>query len=346
LIGGIAVGTLRLILALAVLLSHVDDTIFGHNVGVSAVVIFFMLSGYVMALLIRTHYAAPDRFLAFYVDRIARLFPQYLFYLTLTVALMLLWVYSSPYVQGCTGKLDIALNYLMLPLGYYEALSMGQCLIVTPAWSLGLELSFYIVVPVLLVCLSRRALSGLFFASLAVFAAAVFLILDPNQWGYRLLPGTLFMFLTGVALADPKRLAPFLPGMVWGVALALYVATFVYPQAFNVPLNKSVLAGLLLGIPLLAWVRHIQPSPLDTQAGNLSYGVFLNHFGLLALIEPLGLGLYALLAVVPLSLGLAALTYQLIELPVLTWRRKLRYVRPVEFPFSLPFDLAPSATQP
>jgi peptidoglycan/LPS O-acetylase OafA/YrhL len=52
-------GTLRLVLALMVALSHVDVGVAGLNVGVVAVVTFYLISGYVMTGLPRRHYASP-----------------------------------------------------------------------------------------------------------------------------------------------------------------------------------------------------------------------------------------------------------------------------------------------
>src|SRR5438105_15163327 len=73
-------GTLRLVLAVLVLLSHADVRVAGYNPGVVAVVVFYLISGYVMAGLIRSHYAAPGRIVGFYADRALRIYPQYLFY--------------------------------------------------------------------------------------------------------------------------------------------------------------------------------------------------------------------------------------------------------------------------
>lgn len=78
-------GTYRLILALLVLVSHMGLTVLGLNPGVVAVISFFMLSGYVMTALIKRYYLAPRSIPDFYLDRLMRLQPQYLFYLTLSV---------------------------------------------------------------------------------------------------------------------------------------------------------------------------------------------------------------------------------------------------------------------
>ena len=58
-------GILRFILAILVLLSHTGVSLLGLNPGVMAVIVFYAISGYVMAALIKRHYAAPRRALSF-----------------------------------------------------------------------------------------------------------------------------------------------------------------------------------------------------------------------------------------------------------------------------------------
>lgn len=81
-------GTLRLILAVMVAISHVDIRAYGRNPGVVAVVCFFMISGFVMTGVIRSYY--QDNKTMFYLDRLMRIYPQYLFFLGLTI--IMFWI--------------------------------------------------------------------------------------------------------------------------------------------------------------------------------------------------------------------------------------------------------------
>ena len=69
-----------------VVVSHAGVTFAGLNPGVIAVVVFYLISGYVMAALVRGHYLAPPLPLLFYADRAGRIFPQYLFYVVAALA--------------------------------------------------------------------------------------------------------------------------------------------------------------------------------------------------------------------------------------------------------------------
>src|SRR5947207_8786691 len=108
-------GSLRLVLAAMVLLSHAGVEVYGYNPGVVAVVSFFLLSGYVMTLLIQKHYGSYDRITTFYRDRAGRLFPQFLLYSALTTAL--LSVIASPTFHSQCNAGKVVLTFAMLPLG-------------------------------------------------------------------------------------------------------------------------------------------------------------------------------------------------------------------------------------
>ena len=89
-------GTWRLLLALMVALTHVGVTIAGRDMGVTAVVCFYLISGYVMTGLIRTHYAGLPRARHFYADRFLRLWPHYLAVAGITL-IWFWWTGSRPY---------------------------------------------------------------------------------------------------------------------------------------------------------------------------------------------------------------------------------------------------------
>jgi peptidoglycan/LPS O-acetylase OafA/YrhL len=64
---------------------------------------------------------------------------------------------------------------------------------------LGIELLFYLVMPFILIFKVRSTCFGL---SLLVFLAAYLGWIDTDLFGYRFLPGILFMFSCGSTLRD------------------------------------------------------------------------------------------------------------------------------------------------
>ncbi|NJL07247.1 MAG: hypothetical protein HC900_02535, partial [Methylacidiphilales bacterium] len=95
---------------------------------------------------------------------------------------------------------NLLFNVLMFPIGL--PFVMPDSILLPQAWSLGLEAFFYLVFPWLIIF----PLRGIAFAlSVLVFALAITGILDTELFGYKLLPGTLFMFLIGSHLFDDRK---------------------------------------------------------------------------------------------------------------------------------------------
>jgi peptidoglycan/LPS O-acetylase OafA/YrhL len=322
-------GFLRLALAMAVVLSHLSVRFFTFNPGVVAVVSFLMMSGYVMTLLIDRHYTDLSRIPVFYIDRAYRLFPQFLLYASAMVLFVRLGISPPNFMRACTTA-KLAANVAMLPLGYAAQAGLDGCELMPQAWSLGLEFSFYLVVPWLLLAVRRRsALRAVMVGSTIVFMLAVFGVLKTDQWGYRLLPGTLFMFMTGMALTDDERIGKAAPYLVFTLACVLFVATRVWRPLYALHYNKEVLLGLIGGIPVLALLKQRRFSAADEWLGNLSYGVFLNHNLVFWLIERstgrAELNIPLAILGIAVSVGLAAATHWLVERPVLRLRHRIRY---------------------
>lgn len=316
-------GTFRLVLALMVALSHVNLRIGGLNPGVIAVIGFYLISGYVMTGLIRRHYHTWQKIPAFYVDRALRLFPQYFLFLSLTM----IWFFASgkttDFLQHQPELGDWMANIFVVPLNYFMFNQTAQFTAIPPAWSLGAEIQFYLLIPVLLL-LNLRWLAVAIGS--VVFAMAAIGWLNTDYFGYRLLPGVLLFFLLGSFMFDVKD-SSISKRKFLGIALLLLivvVSALSYFQHLERPYNRETLIGIACGLPLLAWLGTAQQTKWDDRLGDLSYGVFLNHF----LIQWGILGVPAnaaeLISYVGISLVASYISQRLVEQPVLKWRKKLR----------------------
>lgn len=316
-------GTYRFVLALAVLLSHLHIRVLERNIGVVAVISFFLLSGFVMTGLVGRHYGEAARVGWFYLDRCARLFPQYLLFVGLTVAFFLATGFVPAPSPGLVWR-DVVVFALMLPAGYLTLWPFHvQTLIMPQAWSLGLELTFYLVFPFLLYWRLRGAAAV---ASLLVFAAAVIGYLPAELYAYQWLAGTLFIFLAGSWLFSDRRLHGAHPALlIWLAGLPTLAWVFLSGRA-GVPWNVEVLAGILLGIPIVFGLAKLKSPAWDELLGNLSYGTFLCHMIPIWATKQAGMadGLPRTLVVIGSSVLLAWVGFQFVETPFLRWRRKLR----------------------
>ncbi len=347
-------GLLRYLLASLVLASHLGHTVLdGINPGVAAVVVFYMLAGHVVAGLWQKWHQQPGALAHFYADRLWRILPQY--YAAAAVAALLWWAGAqSPFLSAQPSALHWLAQLSVVPLSYYMYTGGDHFVLLPPAWSLGVELQFYALAP-FLVLLRLRWLALAMAASLAVFVAAQLQWLHTDHFGYRLLPGVLFLFLTGAWLrrCTASTCAPLL--LLWGAMLVYLLWLWGAPPAIShQPYRRDVALGLVLGLPVLAllqvarqrWAGRLGRLPglahlarLDAALASASYGVFLWHFPVLwalpwlvlsPLLPPLPPGSSAqLLWVCLLTSACALAAHVAIERPAWRlWRRQRLLVKP------------------
>ena len=222
-------GTIRLFLALSVVIHHLPQRSFQWlNAGV-AVIAFFMISGFYMALVINEKYRHLDHWrLRFYLGRLARIFPAYFFVLTFGVIWTLvlhapnqtvlmhftqleMWeqgtlifmnvfivgqdmfqtVLMSPVEGGHNVVTDSA--FALLGEDYFQ----NKFMVIGQAWSLASELVFYALAPFLVT--SRWRVIAVLLLSLGVRCAVLWQAdaYPPSVWGYWFLPSTLTFFCLG-----------------------------------------------------------------------------------------------------------------------------------------------------
>jgi peptidoglycan/LPS O-acetylase OafA/YrhL len=277
-------GYLRFFLAILVLLSHLKITC-GINQGITAVVSFYMLAGFVVThLLTKVFQPGPTIIKRFFLERFLRIFPLYLYVLALTLVFLILTGFGQPYFS----PVRLLANLLVIPLNYYmvwdnSILQDPKFWLVPPAWSLAAELQAYILLP--LVIFSKRLKVLLAGSSFLIFMLAVTAALEPDYFGYRLIPGVFFMFIIGTCLYKSTRIPEqadtfdrIFPPFCYLVAIfCLPVMGFLGSVKRGVVLE--VFLGLLLGIPIIHYLsRNPLRLPLDRLLGDLSYGIFISHF--------------------------------------------------------------------
>jgi peptidoglycan/LPS O-acetylase OafA/YrhL len=226
-------GLLRILLAICVLSGHSGRPL-GHLrwlEGDLAVELFFVISGFYMQLVLSTRYTkaklGESWVSQFYKARYLRLLPTYLVWSVIVAVAGLVLPTSTPYsVWRYVWDLPNTVGNFLFKgflcftnttmffqdVTMYFAVHNGQVhwsnnfrnsdvllyrgLTIPPAWSLGIELSFYLIAPYLLKLRSRWLLIG----SCSCLAAKVITIEalrlgDP--WSYRFFPFELGYFLLG-----------------------------------------------------------------------------------------------------------------------------------------------------
>lgn len=306
-----------------------------------AVAVFFALSGY---LLWRPHAAsahggpAAPTTARYLRHRAARILPAY------WVAVFVVLLFLPQAGSGLQVWLaNLGLVQVFVPLTLTDGL--------TQMWSLSVEFAFYLVLP--LIAFTMRPLrahrAGLRLPVLLGVAAAslawAFLpVPTPNAiYSDNWLPGYFPWFAAGMVLAElavtpaprMRRLASrrwLMLGMAL-VAFLLAATDLAGPEGLARPhpwqySMKIVLGAIvafgLLATPVLVERRYrVLTHPVSLMLGRWSYGIFIWHLAVLAIIFPTfgvpmfnGHFVFVLVATVLLTLPVAAASYALVEEPV------------------------------
>ena len=276
------IGTLRTILALMVALSHMPKIGISFNVGVVAVVFFYFLSGMLMARSYE-NFRKYDRYpaLMFWLDRTIRIWPAFAAALFITVLVVKL--YGSHIVSWPVP--DITRHNIIQNL--YVARLNGVIFghipnIVWSAWSLGSEVQFYAVTPLLLI-LPFPAVAAIAFASLGFQVHSYYIEnLDmAGYWALRTCYGTFYLYCMGVCYARRAdiRYAGLLGALVVS-QLALMLVFYPFFRPFMVPSVMEISFGAMVVAPVVGFAEGFKSKLWDIwdhRIGSLSYPIFLCH---------------------------------------------------------------------
>ncbi len=316
-------GIYRFLLSISVAISHAGVLINGLNPGVIAVISFFLISGYVMTALINKKYFDHQKIVWFYIDRFFRIYPQYLFNIIVVLITYSIFGLNSHFLSH-PSPIALIQNFLIIPMGFYMVPWVGEdFMIIPPAWSLGLEGCFYILIPFILIYKLQKIF---FFSSFTIFLMAYLGIIDTNYFGYRLIFGTIFIFICGSLIYENSNIhTNQTVKTTLFFSCILLVVTFLCPNLI-MPYNREVLTGLVLGITILTVLTKIQRTNLDDVFGNLSYGLFLSHYLVILKFEDLGVkwNLKWILLMLLLSIFISGIGFFCFEKPLINLRIKIR----------------------
>ncbi|GAA4330534.1 hypothetical protein GCM10023144_18300 [Pigmentiphaga soli] len=355
-------GLLRTLLAFSVLLDHLwgdgGDALLGGRLAVQT---FYLISGFLISYVLTATDTYRGARLKFYQNRFLRLYPTYLAVALLTLmAHALLNTSFLPRYAEISDAADAVLllsNALLVGqdwvmfMGIHEGhlaltgnfmdsdVPLYEELLVPQAWTLGVELDFYLVAPFLLA--SRRRLWLALLASLALRTVLIATgIGRADPWTYRFFPSELALFLAGalsqqILLPRLERLCARrrrLPALAVAALLLYSVAHFHMPLP---PTLRDALflavATALLPLAFIFQCRH----RWDRRIGELSFPLYISHMLVILLFERLAAGYKSahpsawLVAVAAASLAAAVALNLTVGVRVERWRRRIA-AAPVE----------------
>lgn len=298
-------GLIRLLLSISVVLVHSYG--FALVGGRLAVQLFYMVSGYLISyVLIEGRSYKTVR--PFYINRFIRLYPMYIcvaiitliYYFSFESASSSLTFFNTYRSIDKSGGIALILANLVIfgqdwimftgsVNGVFKFVSDFQStdfivwhgLIVPQAWTLGVELSFYLIAPFVL--RNRRYMFLLFFASCILrVSLVIYGVGSRDPWTYRFFPTELALFLLGaishqilsvqIRKRGPSILSRFSSLVVYG--FFIYILVFPYlPMRFL----QGVLIVLFFFLALPFFMDFQKSRPWDRFLGEFSYPVYISH---------------------------------------------------------------------
>lgn len=292
-------GTYRYILALMVAIAHLAPINMVH-VGFYAVFGFFTLSGYLMTLVLHTtYYKLPHSYEKYTANRLLRILPSYwvvLFFSALAAAYFpIISKAIHERLQWPDSIGDWIANIFVLGLTILDG-RRSVFNLVPPAWSLSVEIVFWLLMPFLVRSKTRLYVWGFFAIAYTIFVSA-FIENSPLNIRYYSHLAAALPFFSGAAIymltKRPLNIHPSYGFILILVSIVFYIAagwiygtpSYSINDLNNLPmLNSGLYAAMILNCITIYFLSRIDTSALpekimkmDKLLGNLSYPIFLLH---------------------------------------------------------------------
>ena len=316
-------GILRLLLAIAVLETHVFQFLKQPETGGVglvtahvAVQIFFIISGFYMALILHEKYTRPGDYGLFLLQRFLRLYPAYLVVLVIIIVLELgvlaisgtalgplhyLRKYpqmQSPFSLGAYGLIDLTVLGLQWLCFFWQDCTTGQlyfgepppgtlsvsCNAFTfnrPAWTLAIEFCFYIIAPLIVrrsVTFQSVLLGVVVLLRYAIFYSTIWNKMD---WLASFFPLVLGFFIAGSLgyrfYRRYLKARDSQPAWVpWGLSVFAIILLCYGRLPHKDDFDVLLIPSIAVMIPFLFAVTR--KLAWDRAVGDLSYSFYLTHW--------------------------------------------------------------------
>lgn len=327
---------LRALAVMLVIFNHINLSVFsGGFIGVD---VFFVISGYLITSIIykemtEKHFSIGH----FYKKRVIRLAPAF-FVVLLTTSIFSLWMMLPnelmDYAKSIVYSTFLMANiYMRKEVGGYFSTSADEIPLLH-LWSLGVEEQFYIFWPLLLLLFVRKTnVKWLIWIILSLTVLSVFyaeqqILKNAEKAYYRMSVRACEMFLGALICFLPKLSIPhvFVRVGVWFSLLVITICAITFNEQTTFPGVNALIPCVATAIIL--YFSRIQENhnlflahPIATWIGRISYPVYLWHWPIIVFLNIYLVTFTPIIQclVILMSIVLAYLTYQYIELPARKW---------------------------
>lgn len=277
---------LRGVSVLFVVLFHLGFEFFRN--GLLGVDVFFVISGFLMAVLYE-----PNNKVKFFRRRALRLLPSYYVVIIATVIFSFLITTRNESVQVFDQA--IWASVFTSNIGFWlenSYFDQGTFKPLLHLWSLGVEIQFYLLVPLISFFVRKNKLLLLFFLITSLVLCFGAISISPKT-AFFITPFRIWQFLIGygVALYFTNQGDTNTKGYGWVGSFALLIILFVlflpldgastsaltgHPGVFSLIISSATALALALGLP--SFVENSSLGKTLEVLGKYSYSIYLAHF--------------------------------------------------------------------
>jgi peptidoglycan/LPS O-acetylase OafA/YrhL len=353
-------GFLRFLLALSVVIFHAYP-IFGFHLinGILAVYAFFVISGFYMSLILHKKYVGKNNsYFLFISNRFLRIYPVYwVGFFTLLGASIIKFFF----IPGSDVAFNQLLNYYShLPSGLAVTTFTGDILrnislivttdylyinpkapvhlLIQQAWTLQVELLFYLVAPFIFKRGYRRLLLAILIIGIVHIVIIFFHIASLNNLLWMLFDNSIYFLLGGVSyMIYLKVITVHIPKKLLVLLYCLFIFfvgtynTSPYLPGFGLDgvLGTSIFVTITMLMIPFAFLLS-QKNNFDHLLGELSYPIYIIHSLVIKLLQSSQYFMshysYATIVAICITIGVSILLIRYVEIPIdrIRQRRILR----------------------
>lgn len=337
-------GLIRIFLALSVMFSHIGPVSwFPIAPAGFAVQCFYLMSGFYIALGLNERYTTPSMNAEFYFGRVLRLWPVYLLSLAILIPtgvlegvahtisqqplfIQVVAAFSNIFMLGSDILLHVSNvdgKVVFSEFGADPAHNGVQNIINLPAWTLSIEIMFYIAAPFIL---RSKECTLIFFTSAIIYALAAKLFIQLTGSRLRtdlyILGPSLYFALGAGAYWLHKLHALDIKCMVRSYLMILLLV--IGCTLHNI--QQSILLVVLSAICPVIFTMT-KNSKFDKFMGDLSYPLYIMHIPITIVVRWLGwFEANSLNYFLSIMLGSVVAVYA-VELPIEKFRKHISKIK-------------------